>query len=175
MTCRIDGEKFPRLADLFMLARPYLERNDLGAGHTERVLEVAEGHFQIQPEIEELVLATIILHDIGGSSIEDQYRRGPSIAAELLRTFGYDDEFIEEVCNMIRTHHNRPEKPPEPFKILYDSDQLVKFSEAEFRYYDSQESFKWKSIIENLYYEDSKRLANEMYSVRIKMKKADER
>ncbi|KYH41714.1 MAG: phosphohydrolase [Candidatus Bathyarchaeota archaeon B26-2] len=169
---RINLEESPNLVRLFDLAKPYLEGNDLGVGHTERVLEIAERHFQIPPQIKELVLATIILHDIGGKSIKEQYEKGPQIATELLKGLGYEREFIEEVCNIIRTHHDRPKTPSEAFKVLYDSDQLVKFSEEEFRYYNSQRDFRWDEVIRNLYYEHSKRLAIEMLKRRLAEVKA---
>ena len=160
-------EKFPRLKKLFELAKPYLEKNDFGVGHTEKVLKIAKKHFQIPPEMEELVLATIILHDIGGRTVEEQYEKGPEIAAELLRSLGYEEDFIKEVCGMIRIHHDRPEKPSEAFKILYDSDQLVKFSKEEFEHYNSQRGFNWNEVIENLYHEHSKRLTSEMWKKRL--------
>ena len=131
-------KKYPRLIDLFKAAKPYLERNDFGVEHTIRVLKTAIECFKIPSEIEEFVLACIILHDIGGKSIREQYERGPQIARALLNSLGYDDEFIEDVCAVIGTHHNRLEEPSEAFKILYDSDQLVKLSDEEFKYYDSR-------------------------------------
>ncbi len=151
--------RFPRLIRLFNLAKPYLERNDFGVSHTERVLEIAEKHFKIPRDIKELTLATIILHDIGGSSVKDQYEKGPEIASNLLRELGYGEEFIETVCNIIKTHHNRLRSPSEPFKILYDSDQLAKFSEEEFEYYNSRRGHDWKGIIEALYFEESRKIA----------------
>ncbi|KYH42289.1 MAG: metal dependent phosphohydrolase [Candidatus Bathyarchaeota archaeon B63] len=158
----IDAGRFPRLARLLELAEPYLEKNDLGAAHTERVLKAAQRYFRIPAGMEKLVLATIILHDVGGSSIRDQYERGPEIAAGLLKALGYEDQFIREVCDMIGTHHDRLEDPPEPFRILYDSDQLAKFSEEEFDYYNSRRGFDWDNVIRNLYYEHSRRLAAQM-------------
>ena len=82
-------------------------------------------------------LASIILHDIGGSTVKEQYREGPKIATNLLRQLCYTDDFIENVCEMVRTHHERPENPSETFQILYDADQLAKFSPEEFHYYKS--------------------------------------
>jgi len=110
-----------------------------------------------------LVHLSIILHDIGGSSIKEQYEKGPKIAAKLLKQVGYDDQTIKEVCEIIRTHHEKLENPSEAFKILYDSDQLVKFSKEEFEHYNSQQNFDWNKIIENLYHEHSKRSAVEMW------------
>ena len=157
----------PKLAKLFDLAEPYLEKNDFGAGHTRRVLEIAKKHFQIPVEIKELVLAAIILHDVGGRSIREQYERGPRIAAELLKGLGYNEEFIEEVCRIIKRHHDRPKTPEELFKILYDSDHLVKFSKEEFEHYDSRQGFNWNTVIENLYHESSKILAIKLWKKRL--------
>jgi len=154
-------DSYPKLSRLLNLAKPYLKNNDFGVGHTERVLKIAE-KFQIPIEIKELVSAAIILHDVGGSSIEDQYEKGPVIARKLLTILKYDDNFIEEVCDIIKTHHSRLENPSKPFKILYDSDQLVKFSEEESEYNKSLSGFDWNKITESLYYENSKKLAAKM-------------
>ncbi len=53
---------------LFALAKPYLEKNDLGAAHTSRVLAIAKENFQIPDEQEKLTICAIVLHDIGGSN-----------------------------------------------------------------------------------------------------------
>lgn len=58
---------------LFALAKPILKRNDLGAAQTSRVLAIARENFLISLEFEELTVAAIILQDIGGASIKDQY------------------------------------------------------------------------------------------------------
>jgi len=39
-------EIFPQLVYLFALARPYLEKNDLGVAHTERVLKITRHIFK---------------------------------------------------------------------------------------------------------------------------------
>ena len=71
--------------ELLKLAKPYLERNDFGVAHTIRVLQIAKKHFEITQELEEVVIASIILHDIGGSKVKEQYQEGPKIAKNLLR------------------------------------------------------------------------------------------
>lgn len=156
--------------ELFELVKPYLKKNDFGVAHTKRVLDIAIKYFQIPKELEKLVYASIILHDIGGSSVKEQYEKGPEIATKLLKQVGYDDHTIKEVCEIIRTHHEKLENPSEAFKILYDSDQLVKFSEEEIEHYNSQQNFNWNNIIENLYYEHSKRLAIEMWKEAVDQK-----
>lgn len=145
---------------LFELAKPYLERNDFGVAHTQRVFDIAKEYFRIPDNIEEKARALVILHDIGGSSIKEQYEMGPEIAAKLLKQAGYPAQIIEEVCEMIRTHHERLENPSEAFKILYDADQLAKFSKEEFYYYDSRNT-DWNSIMNSMYNEHSKTLAKE--------------
>ena len=64
-------EKFPRLEKLFELAEPYSEKNDLGVGHTKRVLKIAKQNFKIPQEMKEFVFAAIILHDIGGRTVKE--------------------------------------------------------------------------------------------------------
>ena len=58
---------------LFLLAEPYLKKNDFGVLHTRRVFDIAKKNFEITSEKEDLVYCSIILHDIGGSSIKQQY------------------------------------------------------------------------------------------------------
>jgi hypothetical protein len=147
-------------SNLFSLAKPYLDKNDFGTSHTERVLAIAQKEFKIPPEIEDLTVATIILHDIGGATIKDQYEKGPQIAEALLRQLGYSDEFIGKVCEIIRTHHERLENPGEAFRILFDSDQLVRFSEEEFPYYE-EHHINWDTIIGKMYLEKMKTKAME--------------
>jgi len=154
-----------RHKELMELARPYLEKNDLGVDHTERVLDIAKKHFKIPKELLEEVFCSIILHDIGGSTIEEQYDRGPEIAANLLRQLGYSDRFARKICKTIGTHHERLTKPSKAFMILYDADQLAKLSPEEFPYYDSRKT-DWNSIIDLMYYQHSKTLARRMLDQR---------
>lgn len=145
---------------LFSLAKSYLDKNEFGTSHTERVLNIAQKEFTIPPDIADLAVASIILHDIGGSTIKEQYEKGPKIAEALLRQLGYPEEFTGEVCQIIRTHHDRPDNPEEAFKILYDSDQLVRFSKEEFPYYESKQT-NWDAIIGKMYSDKMKAKARE--------------
>ena len=117
-------------------------------------------------DIEELVFYSIIMHDIGGSSIKNQYEKGPKIAESILKKLECDENFIDQVCKIIRTHHNHPDNPPLAFKILYDSDKLVMFSKEEFSYYDSQSDFNWNKIIDLLYHNHARHLAKELLQKR---------
>jgi hypothetical protein len=130
--------------------------------HTRRVFDIAKKNFEIPPNLEESIFCSIILHDIGGSSIQRQYEEGPKIAATILRQLGYDERFVQEVCDIVRTHHDHPEHPSMAFKILYDSDKLVMFSPEEFLHYNSQPNFDWNKIIDLIYSEHGRDLAKDL-------------
>ena len=146
---------------LFELAEPYLEKNDFGMAHTQRVFDIARENFEVPSELEELTFYSIILHDIGGGSIKNQYEKGPGIAAALLKQMGCDEVFIQQVCEIVGTHHDHPDNPSLPFQVLYDSDKLVMFSPEEFPYYNSQAGFDWEKIVDLIYSEHMRRLAKE--------------
>jgi len=153
---------------VFKLAKPYLKKNDFGMPHTKRVFDIAKQNFDIPKEIEELVFCSIIMHDIGGSSIEKQYKYGPEIAADVLQKLGYKESFVQEVSDIVRTHHDHPNNPSLLFKILYDSDKLVMFSPEEFSHYNSKPNFEWNQIIDLMYHEPARTLAKKLLHQRTK-------
>lgn len=159
---RVDLDK------LWQLATPYLMKNDFGVAHTQRVFEIAKQNFPVAPEFEELTFASIILHDIGGSTIKDQYEKGPQIVTELLKQLSAPDEFITQVCKIVGTHHEHPSCPSVPFTILYDSDKLVMFSPQEYPYYNAREGFDWDKIVSLIYSKKGKELAWETLGQRRK-------
>ena len=147
---------------VFALAEPYLKKNDFGMPHTRRVFEIAKQNFTIPKDIEELVFCSIIMHDIGGSTIEKQYKDGPQIAAKILTSLGYPQSFVDEVCEYIRTHHDHPDTPSLAFKILYDSDKIVMFSPQEFSHYNEKPNFDWNQILDLIYHEHARELAKKL-------------
>ena len=151
---------------LFELAKPYLEKNDFGMAHTQRVFDIARENFEVPSELEELTFSSIILHDIGGGSIKNQYEKGPGIAAYLLKQMGCGEVFIKQVCEIVGTHHDHPDNPSLPFRVLYDSDKLVMFSPEEFPYYNSRAGFDWEKIVDLMYSEGAKRLAEKLLKQR---------
>jgi hypothetical protein len=151
---------------LFELAKPYLEKNDFGMAHTKRVFDIARENFAVPPELQELTFSSIVLHDIGGSSIKDQYEKGPEIAASILKQLGCDENFIQEVCRIIGAHHDHPANPSLPFRVLYDADKLVMFSPEEFSHYNSRAGFDWEKIVDLIYSGYAKRLAEELLKQR---------
>lgn len=155
-----------KLEKLFELAKPYLEKNDFGFAHTQRVFNIARKYFNIPQEFEDLIFPCLILHDIGGSSIKDQYNRGPQIATAILNKLKYRKEIIQEVCKIIKTHHKHLSNPSIAFIILYDSDRLAMFAEEEFYYYDSKPNFNWKKIINSIYSNHINLIAKALLQVR---------
>lgn len=151
---------------LFELAKPYLDKNDFGLAHTRRVFDIARENFAVPPELQELTFSSIVLHDIGGSSVKDQYEKGPEIAASILKQMGCEASFIEAVCRIIGTHHDHPDSPSLPFRVLYDADKLVMFSPEEFFYYNSRAGFDWDKIVDLIYSENAKLLAKELLKQR---------
>lgn len=149
---------------LFELATPYLAKNYFGVAHTSRVFNIARENFDIPEDLEECTLASIILHDIGGSTIKEQYEKGPEIARNLLFQLGYGEDFIQEVCLIIASHHNHPKNPSLSFRILYDSDKLVMFSPEEFSHYNLRpiKYFNWDEIVNSMYFEHAKNLARKL-------------
>ncbi len=160
------------LDKLFELATPYLSKNDFGVGHTKRVFDIAQKNFIIKPELKELAFASIILHDIGGSTIKEQYAKGPEIASKLLKKLGCNDNFIKETCEIIGAHHEHPENPSDPFKVLYDSDKIVMLTKEEYPHYNSKEKFDWKNVINLIYSNKGKQIATKMFSQRQKENKS---
>jgi hypothetical protein len=153
---------------LFKLAKPHLEKNDFGTAHTQRVFEIAKQNFPANHEFEELTYTSIILHDIGGCTIKDQYEKGPKITTGILEKLGRPDQFIREVCEIISTHHEHPENPSEPFKVLYDSDKLVMFSPEEYPYYNAREGLDWDKIVSLIYSAKGQDLAKKALAQRRK-------
>ncbi len=156
---------------LWQLATPILEKNDFGVSHTQRVFKLAKEHFPVKPELQELASATIILHDIGGCTIKEQYEKGPPIAVSLLQQLDCSEECINQVCDIISTHHEHPDNPSEPFRALYDADKLVMFSPEEYSTYNSRAGFYWEKIVSLIYTQKGRTLAEK----ELQKRRTDER
>ena len=82
----------------------------------------------------EIVYIASILHDIGIHMAEKKYNstggqyqeiEGPPIAKDILKTLGYPEDTINEVCEIIAHHHTPGKINTDNFQILYESDWLV--------------------------------------------------
>jgi hypothetical protein len=145
-----------------------LEKNDFGIAHTKRVFDIAKQNFPVKTELQELTYTAIIFHDIGGSTIKDQYEKGPQIATQILKKLGCSENLVIQVCDIISTHHEHPNNPSEPFRALYDSDKLVMFTREEYPYYNSREGFDWDKIVSLIYTKKGQELAKKSLKQRRK-------
>jgi len=151
--------------ELLELAKPYLEKNTLGVKHTLRVLEIANKNYDkysLDESWRDVVFSLIVLHDIGGKGVKEQYENGPKIAKELLEKLGYHKFDIKLICAFIARHHERLDDPHDIFKILYDADHLVMLSKEEFKVYNSRAGFEWENIIDNFYNNGLKETAKKL-------------
>ena len=145
-----------------------MEKNDFGIAHTKRVFDIAKQNFPVKPELQELTYTAIIFHDIGGSTIKDQYEKGPQIAMSILKKLNCTEYFIKQVCEIISSHHDHPDSPSLPFKTLYDSDKIVMFSPEEYPTYNSQEGFDWDKIVNLIYSKKGQVIAKKQLAQRRK-------
>ena len=139
---------------LIELAKPYLEKNTLGVEHTLRVLEIAKKNYDkydLDESWKDVVFSLIVLHDIGGKGVKEQYEKGPKRAKELLEKLGYHQFDIKLICAFIARHHERLNDPHDIFKILYDADHLVMLSKEEFKVYNPRAGFEWDNVIDGFY------------------------
>jgi hypothetical protein len=153
---------------VFELATTFLEKNDFGVAHTKRVFDIAKKYFPVRTDLQDLTYTAIILHDIGGSTIKEQYEKGPLIANALLKKLGCSESFIKQVCEIISTHHEHPDNPLESFQTLYDSDKLAMFSPQEYSYYVAGEGFDWDKIVNLMYTKKGRKLAKKFLAQRRK-------
>jgi hypothetical protein len=144
---------------LWHLATPILQCNDFGVSHTQRVFKLAKQHFPVNTQFQDLTSVAIILHDVGGCTIKEQYEKGPPIAARLLKQLDCSEDFIKQVCAIISNHHEHPDNPSEPFRALYDADKLVMFSAEEYPTYNSRRGFDWEKIVDLIYTQKGRDLA----------------
>lgn len=82
----------------------------------------------------EIVLCCGYLHDIGIKNSELKYNssapkyqeiEGPPVAREILIKLNADNNFINEVCDIIAHHHSPGENETKNFMCLYDADIIV--------------------------------------------------
>lgn len=99
--------------------------------HVRRVENLAEKLAEEEEADEEVVKASVLLHDIGRKKedeggIKNHAEWGAKKAEEILEGLGYEKGFIEEVKHCVRSH--RYSKDPEPetveAKVLSDADNL---------------------------------------------------
>ncbi len=132
------------------------------AGHAEEIL-------RHEPGDRELVLAAAFLHDIGIHEAERKHGstagnlqeiEGPPIAREILCSLGYEKAFVDEVCDIIASHHSPGEIDTDNFRVIWDSDWLVNIGDE----LDLDDFEALEKTIEKVFMTPTgKKLAKELY------------
>ena len=85
---------------------------------------------------------------------------GPPIARRLMARLGYEQEIIDEVCQIIAHHHSPGKITTANFGVLYDADWLVNLRDG----YDIHDPKKLAAIIDRVFLTESGRaLARRAY------------
>lgn len=108
----------------------------------------------IQEDLQEILEAAAIVHDIGIKISEEKYNsssgkyqelEGPPAARQMLSGLGYKPEFIERVCYLIAHHHTYNNIEGMDYQILVEADFLVNISE------DNMQKEQIKSVREKIF------------------------
>ena len=139
------------------------------SNHAHRVTDYAEELWKQEGGGYSIVIGAAVLHDIGihqaqkkhGSTAgKYQEKEGPPIARQILARLRFEQNQIEEICEIIAHHHSPGKINTQNFKILYDADWLVNLKDE----YDIQDMNKLSNIIDRVFLTESgKALAREVY------------
>ncbi|MFC1987790.1 HD domain-containing protein [Chloroflexota bacterium] len=137
--------------------------------HAHKVTEFAEELLKREGGDYPVVVGAAVLHDIGIHQAEKKYgstagkyqeKEGPPIARQILTRLGFEQNQIEEICEIIAHHHSPGKITSGNFNILYDADWLVNLRDE----YDIQDKNKLNKIIGKVFLTQSgKTLAREIY------------
>ncbi len=100
--------------------------------HTLRVIQNCKLILRTEPKAnEQIVLTAALLHDIGRvkenlSKGKCHAKVGAKMSKKILAGHHWPDEYIDDICQIIRRHRFRAGAPPETLEqqIVYDADKL---------------------------------------------------
>jgi HD superfamily phosphohydrolase YqeK len=147
----------------------YFGKDTKRINHAKSVLNYAEGLLITEKADKGVVITAALFHDIGIRLAEKKYGssaghyqeiEGPPIARRILKKLGLKEKIIEEVCNIIASHHSPGEIDTLNFKVLYDADWLVNLKDEA----DTKEKTKLSKLIEKVFLTATgKALAKKIY------------
>lgn len=124
---------------------------------------------QVDAGTMEILEAAAAVHDIGIKAAEEKYgssngklqeEEGPSIAEEMLRRLGFDEELTERVCYLVGHHHTYTDIDGIDYQILVEADFLVNL------YEDQPGRNAAASALEKIFRTESgKRICREMFAL----------
>ncbi len=147
----------------------YFQNDARRINHACRVTEYAEEILRWEGGEYTVVIGAAVLHDIGIHQAQKKYgstggkyqeKEGPPIARRILTGLGFEQNQIEEICEIIAHHHSPGKINTRNFKILYDADWLVNLKDE----FDIRGKDKLGNIIERIFLTPSgKALARKRY------------
>jgi len=157
---------------IYELAKPYLNtrKNDI---HIEISLDYALKLLEKEAGDSDVVIPAVILHDLGWWQVPEELQlrafgpkatdkklnrlhetEGVSIASEILKNVGYDNDKTSEILAIIDGHDSRLEAISQNDQIVKDADKLFRFSPRGFEI--NTERFgmvhdqNWKRLYKNV-------------------------
>lgn len=158
-----------RIAQVQAAMEEYFGDDARRIDHALRVTAFACRLMEEEPANPDLVVVTALLHDIGIREAERKYGssagnlqeiEGPPVAREILSRLGFNEPFINEVCEIIASHHSSGEVDTDNFRIIWDADWLVNLGDE----CDLSDQEKCRNIIAKTFLTGAgKRIAKEIY------------
>ena len=140
--------------------------------HALKVLKFSEEIMkfeEVEPELNNVIIITAILHDIGIHEAEKKYNsnsgkyqemEGPPIARKLMEELKLDKELIDRVCYIIGGHHTASKINGIDFQIIWEADLLVNIEEEGLHKINSNME---QIINKNFKTKTGRRIAGEQY------------
>ena len=139
--------------------------------HALKVLEYAKEILEHENGDNKIVLPAAIFHDIGIKVCKKKYnstggqlqeKEGPPIARKILKELEVDSKIIDEVCDIIASHHSPGEIDTLNFKIIWDADWLVNLGDE----YNIKDRKKLEKVIDKIFLTRSgKNLGRSIYLI----------
>lgn len=163
----IGKEEFKDIITLAM--KEHLSGDKERIDNALKVLEYAEKILEREEGNPKVVIAAAILYDIGIREAErkpesakgfNQEKDSLPIVREIMERSGSRAEVIEEVCQIIESHHHPEKIDTLNSKIVYDAVRLFNLRDK----YDNKDKEKLKKIINKVFFTTAgKKMAEEIY------------
>ena len=109
------------------------------ATHSMLVLDRAQELMRQEGGDPRVVMAASLLHDIGIPAAEEKHGtsdapyhevEGAAVARGILEEAGLDEDTVDHVCRIVRSHHSDDDTDSPEFRIVWDADRLEEIPEG---------------------------------------------